>query len=947
METQQLRISTHNVNGFENSRSFLKSRCTNESDTIQCIQEHWLRPPFRKIKGVTALRDLHEDFDGYGTSAMKKAVQTKILSGRPYGGTGFLWNKKLASSLKPRQEYQHERITVLEILNSRNTILCINAYLPYLNTSNIVEQSAIYHDTIGYIDYIVSSNPGCDFLLLGDFNCNIYDNRHPFTPIVRDLLTRRGLICTFDVCDSIDVNSAYTRTNYGAAGSGTLLDYIFVSRDLLGFINNIEIDHFPDNLSDHLPVTLEITVPVAQTASIKSNYPATNVNWSNVDDISKQKFSDVMASNLAKITVPMQHLLHGRQCCNSNEHIFIIERYYCDIVAAVAAADACLPKARPGVSRGFWNNDLSDLKSASYDAFSLWRDMGKPSSGPVFDIKKNACYQYKLAVRRAKRDFDQNRSDAIHENLETGNSAKFWKSWQALHGKQRDSPRINGKILSRDIANEFAMNFKKIYDDANSAQANVLSDKFDTVYQNCHSSHGMDDISREFLSWDDIVGVMSKLKPGKASGSFIKSEHILFGCPQLTIHLHLLFNSMIQHGYVPNDFLKGVISPIIKDAGGDASSLDNYRGITLSHVFAYLFEHAILLKTQIYLSSDNLQFGYKKNHSITHAIYCLKQCINHFCKHGSNVYASFLDCSKGFDRVCHRGLFLKLIERGMPYCWVRVLLYWYSNLFSICKWKDSLSDPFPVIAGVRQGGVLSAQFWAVYMDDLITILRKSGIGCHMIEMFVACIMYADDVCLLAPTLKSMQSLLDMCSDYAKYWCIRYNETKTKAMYFGKGFKHFSCQPLLLNSKPIEFVPEWKYLGVTIVAEKEFLCSVKKIRANFYRSSNSILNVLKRPSEPVLMKLLYSISVPNVTYACEVSNYHYREKESLHVAVNDAIRRIFSYNRWESIRSLRTSLGYLSVTEIFAKRKASFESNLSNSENSVLRALSDNESRMNL
>ena len=139
----------------------------------------------------------------------------------------------------------------------------------------------------------------------------------------------------------------------------------------------------------------------------------------------------------------------------------------------------------------------------------------------------------------------------------------------------------------------------------------------------------------------------------------------------------------------------------------------------------------------------------------------------------------------------------------------------------------------------------------------------------------------------------MQSLLDMCSDYAKYWCIRYNETKTKAMYFGKGFKHFSCQPLLLNSKPIEFVPEWKYLGVTIVAEKEFLCSVKKIRANFYRSSNSILNVLKRPSEPVLMKLLYSISVPNVTYACEVSNYHYREKESLHVAVNDAIRRIFS------------------------------------------------------
>ena len=169
METQRLRISTHNVNGFENSRSFLKSRCNNESDTIQCIQEHWLRPPCKKVKGITALRDRHDYFDGYGTSAMKTAVQKKILSGRPYGGTGFLWNKKLATSLKPRQEYQHERITVLEILNSRNTILCINAYLPYLNTSNVAEQTAIYLDTVGYIDFILSDNPGCYFLLLGDY----------------------------------------------------------------------------------------------------------------------------------------------------------------------------------------------------------------------------------------------------------------------------------------------------------------------------------------------------------------------------------------------------------------------------------------------------------------------------------------------------------------------------------------------------------------------------------------------------------------------------------------------------------------------------------------------------------------------------------------------------------------------------------------------------------
>ena len=50
--------------------------------------------------------------------------------------------------------------------------------------------------------------------------------------------------------------------------------------------------------------------------------------------------------------------------------------------------------------------------------------------------------------------------------------------------------------------------------------------------------------------------------------------------------------------------------------------------------------------------------------------------------------------------------------------------------------------------------------------------------------------------------------------------------------------------------------------------------------------------------------------------------------TLHVAVNDAIRRIFSHNRWESIRMLRESFAYQSLTENFAERKSSSEYKLS-------------------
>ena len=78
---------------------------------------------------------------------------------------------------------------------------------------------------------------------------------------------------------------------------------------------------------------------------------------------------------------------------------------------------------------------------------------------------------------------------------------------------------------------------------------------------------------------------------------------------------------------------------------------------------------------------------------------------------------------------------------------------------------------------------------------------------------------------------------------------------------------------------------------------------QKPRSAFFRSSNSILSVLHGPSNDVQMKLLYTICVPNITYACEVATYNHKDKESMHVAVNDAIRKIYSYNRWESVKEL--------------------------------------------
>ena len=176
----RITFSTHNLNGFTRNRNCLYSRCVNEPNTIQCLQEHWLKPPF---KGVNELRHVHDEFEGFGTSAMKDSIGNNILKGRPYGGTGFLWNKKFTKCMKPRLDLKHDRVTVLEIVDARFKILCINTYLPYLDVSQIDGQMAMYNDTIGFIEQIMTNHSGYKFILLGDFNCNLYNSSHPFTPL--------------------------------------------------------------------------------------------------------------------------------------------------------------------------------------------------------------------------------------------------------------------------------------------------------------------------------------------------------------------------------------------------------------------------------------------------------------------------------------------------------------------------------------------------------------------------------------------------------------------------------------------------------------------------------------------------------------------------------------------------------------------------------------------
>ena len=113
----------------------------------------------------------------------------------------------------------------------------------------------------------------------------------------------------------------------------------------------------------------------------------------------------------------------------------------------------------------------------------------------------------------------------------------------------------------------------------------------------------------------------------------------------------------------------------------------------------------------------------------------MQEVANHFLRMGSNPIITLLDCSRAFDTCQFSTLFSRLIDRGMPAIIVRVIIFVYQEQYAWVKWDSMRSSRFSIVNGTRQGSILSPALFAQYVDELLTELRKLGIGCKVANLY--------------------------------------------------------------------------------------------------------------------------------------------------------------------------------------------------------------------
>ena len=140
-----------------------------------------------------------------------------------------------------------------------------------------------------------------------------------------------------------------------------------------------------------------------------------------------------------------------------------------------------------------------------------------------------------------------------------------------------------------------------------------------------------------------------------------------------------------------------------------------------------LFDKVVLLIWGHLLSTDSLQFGYKRGTSTTQCSWLVMEVAQHYLQQGTCPIITLLDCTKAFDTCQFSIIFQRLLDRGMPAIIVRVLISVYEDQYGWVKWGNSTSSRFSIRNGTRQGSILSPTLFAVYMDELLVELRRLGV----------------------------------------------------------------------------------------------------------------------------------------------------------------------------------------------------------------------------
>ena len=904
--SSKIKIFSLNCAGLTNKLPILHEIC--KVHDIILLQETWITP-----NNINFLSKVHPCFESHSISAVN--FETHMV-GRPHGGLGCLWRKDLAIKFEIKS-YKDPRLMGIALETSNRKLFILNVYLPYFSNDNYDEY--LYY--VGLISSIIEDYDHNDIMIVGDFNASV-----------------GGLFYNEwkSLCDETDMQfidverldpGSYTHVNNGSF-SCTWLDHCLVTSTVSSSIEHIHIE-YDDFLSDHFPLCIEVNfnhLPVYRTNELI----VPKVKWNFSNDQKAEHFYDLIVQKLRFLSVSMS--CRGNPC-NSEDHKFHLEEIwdkFIDVALLCGRRTFGVTTQSSYVIPG-WNEFVKTHYETSREALIEWRNVGSPRHGWIADNMRRCRARFKAALRQCRSMEDKARALAIANKYKDKNMQGFWRDIKSLSDNKASLPtRVDEARSCEDICNVWKAKFSEVLNTVNDEESSTeLQQRLQT----------MDDTAAHQVTPAELVTLIDDLSASKTPGTDnIPSELYKLAPPSLIMWLCSFFNAVFSHEHVPGSITRVMLIPLLKSSLKDPCCSANYRPIAIATTASKILEKIIFNRIEKCLTTTPHQFGFKKKHSTDSCIYALKEVINYYKCLGTPLFLCFVDIKSAFDKISYKKLFCILCDRGVPKYLIVLLSGWYQLQKLFVCWGNTKSEVFGMQNGIRQGSCLSPYLFNVYVDSLNIKLIETRLGCHVAGMCTNNFSYADDLVLLCPDARSLNSLLKVCDKFANENYITFSTAKTEAMLIlPRNMKLEDPPKIYLSGSKINYVESFRYLGHVISNDFYDDLDIARETRNLYVRGNTIIRKFSSLDINVKIALFKSYCYP--LYTCSLwSRYRVASLNKLKVCYNNVMRQLMGVPRWHSARTLFVQNRVKSFFEILRTITHSLMVRIKNSDNPIIHGL---------
>ena len=659
------------------------------------------------------------------------------------------------------------------------------------------------------------------------------------------------------------------------------------------------------------------------------------MNWDKASTVNIKNYKTQIEHYKNQYVIPDEIINCKDFLCKKHDEVILQKLDELFNILIVSAHDN-IPVQNVNGKKGIpgWNDFVKPYKEKSIFWNDIWKSAGMPNTGQLAELRKFTRAKYHWAIKQVKREKNNIILNNTAKQLASKSFCEFWITVKKLNGNKRTIANIvDDKNSDNEIAVLFNDKYNELYNSVSDDNFNAtVKDVEKLVYDKCNKN--LCNIPNNHNVTDNVIkNAIMRLKKGKDDEVYeMYSEHFINAPESMHAVFGKIISCMLRHGTTSQIINKSIIKPIPKDKQKSLSDSSNYRAISKNSIISKIIDYVIMQLIDDKMKTSTYQFGYKESFSTSLCSFLVSETIQYYRSKGSNVYMTLLDCTKAFDKIQHTKLFKTLMNKNICPSIIRLIMNSYIMSTAVVKWNNSTATPFKINNGVKQGGVMSAPLFALYIDPLLKKLNSSKQGCYIGHLAANAFGYADDIVLLTPSCEALKNLIKICENFAEEYKLNFNPKKCKILVYSTIKLDTGNIDIKIAGHKIEIVKSEKHLGHTFQTAHNII-NLENVIKDIRIRTNVIVNKFRPVSWQAKVTLFQSQC--SSLYGCHLWRLDDPSVDNLCTTWKVCSRKILGLSTQTRSYMLNQIMGTLPIKDVIMSRILNFFVSGLNHDNTII------------